>query len=116
MEVLIIDRMKWLRGIGGEQSKLLDANGRMCCLGFECRRLGLEKRDILGVVVPHNTMGKPLPFWLMEVNTNKEMGLSGTDVGEAMFTNDDRCLSEIQREAKLTVIFARHDVELRFVN
>lgn len=42
---LRIDRKKWVRGGNGE-TQLLNREGRMCCIGFLCRAVGLSKDEI----------------------------------------------------------------------
>lgn len=58
LATLVLDPKRWYRGQGTEHSKLLRDDGTMCCLGFECRRRRVPKKDILGVAVPSVIGGK----------------------------------------------------------
>lgn len=51
-KVLVINRPQWLRGQGSYQSRLLDWDGRMCCLGFDALACGLTNDDIRGISSP----------------------------------------------------------------
>lgn len=53
-----VDRARWLNGdysrATGANSKLLDKNGMMCCLGFACLAAGIAENKILGRFYPHS--------------------------------------------------------------
>jgi hypothetical protein len=111
MDTLIIDRSKWLRGTGA--GALLNGGGKMCCLGFECKRLGLEDDVILDIDMPDELMDKDadleLPEWLSETHPE-------SDVYIAAQINDRKGLIEEEREQKITKIFAAHDIEVKFID
>ena len=59
MQKLVIDRTRWLRGEGPEESALLrPTDNKMCCLGFDALRRGLTSDEIKGVEAPKN-----YPLW-----------------------------------------------------
>lgn len=48
---VVIDRSRWLRGEGSNQSYLLRKDDqKMCCVGFLCQALGYEPGEIEGLV------------------------------------------------------------------
>src|SRR5689334_3499645 len=50
---LVLDPVTWYRGMGDDESSLRRvADGRMCCLGFDCIRRGLRADDITDKAVP----------------------------------------------------------------
>lgn len=127
MDNLIIDRQKW--GRGDRKGKLLSSiTDKMCCLGFECRRLGFSKANILDVSLPSHlphyipTLRDLLPDWLVR---------SAGDVG-FLATVNDACVSatateddfdylssvpnERFREEYIKTIFYMHDVNVEFIN
>ena len=118
MEKLVIDRTKWLRGEGKgqllvppfSQEGFPEPNGgKMCCLGFECIRLGVSPQKIMGAGMPNIfTDREGLSEWLFEVGDS--------DVNNAARTNDNVLLTEPEREQRISEIFALHGVEVEFVN
>jgi hypothetical protein len=133
VEKLIIDRKKWFRGHGagtllvsrkgedyGEPFK--GHVGEMCCLGFECLRQGYTDTQLGEHSMPVslfsaiadtepelNKIGEG--SWLLEGGYG-----SNTIVGEISRINDDEDISEEDREARLTALFAKCDIEVEFVN
>lgn len=103
MEKLVIDRTKWLRGTGN--GWLLNNEGRMCCLGFECLRHGVVPQKIDSVNMPNSIRDSRLPVWLM-----------GTDADLAANVNDNMNIDDLERESQIKDIFARHEIEVEFVN
>lgn len=108
---VIIDRSKWLRGEGYLASSLLRVSDqKMCCIGFVCKALGVSETDMAGVSGSH-TLGETgfkLPEWL----TTR---VRGADLFRAYDANDQD-MPESEREARITAIFARHDIEVEFIN
>lgn len=108
----IIDRTKWLRGEGSMRSFLLRADdGKMCCLGQVGEQCGLSSADMLSIQTPWALESAALaryPEWL-------NRPVSGDRVA-AMTVNDNEKLSDAEREAKLTALFAKHGDELEFIN
>jgi hypothetical protein len=51
-KILTIERRKWYRGKGSDESVLLNSRGEMCCLGFDAIANGLSQDCILGMETP----------------------------------------------------------------
>ena len=51
MTDVIVQRSRWLRG-DIKTSLLRDGSGQMCCLGFACLALGINKNEIFGRLTP----------------------------------------------------------------
>lgn len=119
MSKLIIDRAKWNRG-GKFQSALLNEHG-MCCLGFYCLVLGLSKDDIEYATMPddinYSEETETKLDWLVESSCVSKCFLtSGTDAANLAGINDDSDISDSEREQHIVEIFAKHDVEVEFIN
>lgn len=120
---LIIDRAKWLRGEGGNLSRLLrPADGKMCCLGFLGLQCGYTPDQMLDQGEPNEMFEKVdreacaefnrWPKWLIAVD---EYGpANDRAVTELIATNDDRVMPESDREAQIAAIFAKHGVTVTF--
>ncbi len=120
-----IDRKTWLRGVGSNDSvykvRLRTEEGEQCCLGFVCKKLGLKNKDILDVGRPghlvrydnfaqRNAKEKLTPV-LLKVKEPTEKAW----VEEAITINDDSLMSETEREEKLTKLFAKNGLDVKFV-
>jgi hypothetical protein len=127
---LRIDRATWLRGEDpavlktGGSYLLRPKDGRMCCLGFLCRDLGWPLHELAHVTMPDLLIDADgaqdpaavclLPKWLVEKGTG-DGDPDLTPLVETMAnTNDDPRLTETEREAKLTELFARQGIEVEF--
>ena len=120
MEKLIINRQWWLRGTGG--GKLLDPETKkMCCLGFECLRLGYTEEEILDKGLPNNLRDiTKLPLWLQTAEAGIPVDLLAAandrrvsyEVGYGRFIPR----SETMREAYIATMFYFQDVEVEFIN
>jgi len=110
---LIIDRKIWLRGEGSEVSYLRrKADGKQCCIGILCSALPVPENYLTGAKDAdelHLENDVTLPGWLLEP------GCATADVDLAYRTNDDENISDLDREQKISEIFARHDIQVEFV-
>lgn len=101
MKVLTIDRNMWLRGEGGERSKLLrPSDGKMCCLGFDALARGLSKDDIFD-------RSGPSAVWMQAPHNhayNEWQRRVLVIIENAIKVNDCRYLDEPTREAELMPI------------
>lgn len=132
---LIIDRLTWLRGEGEGDSYLYRATDKkMCCLGFYALACGLSIKDIDSQTTPpevHRTYGKVIADWLLDKSKFPESpGRIASDscsllmeVNDAYVTTHNEELddpghieSEELREAKIITEFAKHGVEVEFIN
>jgi len=115
---LIIDRALWLRGLGAHMSRLFrpDIN-RMCCIGIAGIQLcSLKQEDISGVRSP----AERYVFADYDANMSwlfdDEERIKLSDDGLTLMVNNDRLdKDEVWREKSIADIFAKHDIEVEFV-
>lgn len=125
---LVIKRSKWYRGNTAQNSKLIFAadpenkeeqqfNGHKCCLGFYGTECGLGWREMANFATPAALARlEVLPssmWWLVEKESDGRYKAS-QDGSNLMQINDSGEVSDTFRERKITEIFARHDVQVRF--
>jgi hypothetical protein len=117
MKRLVIERSRWARRnekreIVTGSSKLLNANGGMCCLGFWCLQLGgLSEDDIL-------EWGQPSD---LNVDDLSNIPCGATDLENALITVNDRThewmrMSDAEQEEEIRRLFAIAEVEAVFVD
>lgn len=121
---LIIDRAKWLRGEGSEDSYLVRASdGKMCCLGFYGQACGLDIEAMRDVPSPAEVpdviaMAWKEGRWLFD-DLYKFTSASCSNLMEAndVVCSDFEEIEEVerQREAEIVSLFAFHSVEVEFV-
>lgn len=105
----VVQRSKWLRGTV-VKSVLLDAEGRMCCLGFVSAQCGVPDEDLIEVSQPCFTICQAHLVGLLVTPDG-----SHTDLAQyAMMLNDGRMRNDV-REAQLSALFAEHGYEMEFV-
>ena len=110
---LKINRKKWIRGEGEIYSYLLrTADYKMCCVGFYLKACGVKSRLLADNSTPTDT---PIALpkkahWLV----NKDVNSASADILYA--ANDNMELSGKTREQRITKEFAKHDVEVEFVD
>jgi hypothetical protein len=104
-KVITIDREKWLRG--SWKSSLLNSEGKMCCLGMAARQCGFEEKDILQKDSPASIDWTP---FLNRTGGNNRLTMT------MMSWNDKTIYTDAQREKKLTELFKRMGVTLKFKN
>jgi len=93
-KVLVIERAKWLRGDKGG-SVLLDADGHMCCLGFDAVARGLKPEQLLDVSAPGSVEDAPDSYIQVMLG---EYACQRLCVIDALLHNDDSSLDEADRE------------------
>jgi hypothetical protein len=112
---LVIDRRIWLRGEGPAVSYLLrGSDKKQCCVGILCEALGVSKENLQGIKGSQILVGFNLPEWLTQ---------EGVDLFEVYKINDtwvpanvEVAAFEASREAKITELFAKHDIQVEFVD
>jgi hypothetical protein len=123
-----IDRSKWQRGPG--ESRLLNSHGKMCCLGFYGEACGVPTDDLFGLAYPSEVRRSShlLPTWLTDVtDIDEEYGPverveDSDDVAELICLNDadptdeEDVSDEADRERRIAAIFAKHGVEVEFID
>ena len=119
---LTIDRQKWLRGEGSEDSFLLRHDGKMCCLGFYSLACGLKPENIEGMstvdeAIDKNGLCQPNEVaWLIDRNNSKRVFNSSAIANTLMCVNDDVEVRDARREDSIAEIFAEYGVEVEFIN
>jgi hypothetical protein len=129
MKKFTIDRTRWYRGQGPDESALRrKQDGCMCCLGLYLEACGVdpegltEKKYPSGVtaLIPEEAQ------WLLAKGARpaKVAALKADDPGLADYsattllatTNDDRKLSERVRENEVCALFAANGIEVSFTD
>jgi hypothetical protein len=126
---VIIDRKNWIRGEGMSCSKLLRiSDQKRCCLGFYLSHLGVSDEEMLDVGqpcgLPPSTKEKygNAISWLFEdhdgaVSLDNQSMVHYNDKPVGSIAGAEEILmTEWYREEKLTELFARNGVSVRFVN
>jgi hypothetical protein len=128
MKELTIDRSKWVCGnyFGDDSSFLLNPQiKRMCCLGFLCRSLGWKKSEITDLSQPgellpvtseyFKTNIKPKAEFLFRVEENPPFGVHDSNwTNQAMRINDDKYITQKEREKTLKALFKEVGWKLKF--
>jgi hypothetical protein len=110
---LVIDKNIWLRGEGGQVSKLyrpLDC--KQCCVGIYLTACGIPLDSLAGLGTADEVSATVFPEeaeWL--ISTPKNRAAHGL-----YSTNDDTTISDESRMHCLTEVFAEHEVEVSFIN
>lgn len=103
-----ISRAKWLRGTG--DGRLLNSEGKMCCLGFACLAFGATEKEIGLYRMPRHVSAQ-IPDWMRQ----RYAGQTPCDVELAANINDSEQIDDAERERHITEIFARNGLEAVFV-
>jgi len=116
LKSLIIDRRRWLRGGTGA---LQDESGMRCCLGFASLKLGAKEKDIIGILLPERLDSgfrkrcRTNNNWLIGIVNGQ---YNNSIVAGASIINDDKSISDFEREIYLKEIFASRGCKLIFRN
>ncbi len=106
METFIIDRNTWLRG--QFNSMLFRAkDGKMCCLGQIGLQCGLNEKDMSEHLIEFHNVN---PFFISLMNKNYFLSMKAMGINDNIYTNDK------YKEIQLKSLFAKYDVELKFIN
>lgn len=115
---LTINRSKWRTGgqskknrTGKGFTELLNTQGYMCCLGFECLRNGLTTDDILQIGSPEDANNKT-KSGLYDKNKRGNT----TFANDAIEINDDENTTPREKEKLIRNHFATKGVKVRFIN
>lgn len=128
MTKIKIELANWRRG-GDTQEMLewgpvclLNAKGKLCCLGFISEQLGVPRDAIFDKGEPYEIASQWLDKipQLMEVSENSSYEDEPTiyttlTTREAIDINDDEDSTDMDKIAKLTELFAKVGIELEFV-
>lgn len=124
IEKLTIKRSEWGRGGRGGAPCLSNGseaeNPNRCCLGFVGLAIGLTDDQMKFNISPGAMHKSPWPEFLMNrkwSDGEAEAGFSiyTSDVGSKLMNiNDNTMISDEEREARITEIFAANGVEVVF--
>jgi hypothetical protein len=129
MKQLIIDRSKWRTGNDGEHqtgegdTRLINTQGYMCCLGFYLKNVAkLNKKILVELATPAYLDGlkkiydKNDDVKLLLTKLNDSHYLNNDFCQSAMHVNDDVNLPSDEREETLKTMFLEKGVEVLFIN
>lgn len=110
---LVIDRNSWDRGNGSYPSCML-RNGIMDCMGFLAKACGASNEDINNVTTP---MFASNINWCPGVLIDSDkFGKDNSEITSKLIKiNDDKSLSDPERENKLQKLFSVIDVNISFI-
>ena len=124
IEKLLIVRQEWLRGEGFQSSYLLRVTDqKMCCLGFYLAACGVQRSDLAGVEGPSalNVRQGSIPNkakWLFDSSADAAALCHNHSkhCDDLMYINDDKVISDEEREQRIREIFAQHGIAVEFVD
>lgn len=106
MKKFTVRRSKWLRGT--DHGRLLDEEGKMCCLGFGVNQIcRVTKKDLLDKTRPSNVLFRNTPFTHCE-------GEDRVFIEKVIDINDSEVISDSVREKRLTKIFKENGIKVTF--
>lgn len=127
---LVIDRNVWLRG--DPRSYLLRYDGKRCCIGIYLGACGVpdeklkNQADVTSLVTSHGSAALPPEArWMWEDFEGEQTDVPGSeyiyginDMRPMAEREDSKhyVVSEADRERKVREFFARHGVEVEFIN
>jgi hypothetical protein len=120
----IVKRSKWFRGQGDEQSRLQTTDNKMCCLGFYAKECGLKKKHLLDISTPSEilydirTLWKSFLFDRKDIEfANDETWITDSNVAnDLMEINDNKFITEKERERRLKDLFKAQGIKLKFID
>lgn len=113
MRQLVIDRARWLRGEGYEDSYLLRSEDEtMCCLGFFALACGLGRAGLSDVKEPLDLTSRRRTVWSKKAPWLFD---GDSDIGRLMSSNDNAGIKAHTRERRIAKIFAKHGWRVKFV-
>ena len=120
MKEYTIDRSKWV--CGGKRfseklglPKMLNEEGRMCCLGQICKAEGVSESELRSTGSPwtlnYDYGSKDIPDWMF----NNRMRIQHSTIANKMMrVNDDFFLNQKKREKRLKELALKVDIKLKF--
>ncbi len=116
---LTISRRRWLRGTQYDSHLHSPQNHKQCCLGFYMRDLGFPLAEINGRGTPSDVVTHlfedsdcrvPVPGLVKKDNRDTTLCCKLINV------NDSDKITDEVREAKITKLFAKMGVKVKFVD
>ncbi len=122
-----VKRSEWVRGESTVSALLVEENDRdiahpdrkRCCLGFFAKACGIPDSQISGLPTPAVLQGpKPASAdWNALMKKGMSMSRVNSDLcGELMNCNDNRDLTDDERETKLAQLFSKLGHTVVFVD
>lgn len=114
-KTFIIERSKWLRGVG-PNSTLLNEDGDMCCLGQILKQCGIPDEQLESGSVPGDI---ELPDEVESIATRSDPSYNPSDTEHSfnmMGVNDDIGLSDSLREERLHELAEKAGFSLQFID
>jgi len=115
-DTLTIDRAKWRTATSGKgDTRLLNEEGFMCCLGFRCNQMGIPKKELLNKTSPSDLyMNWGIPD-LIDMEFWKGIDFNTDFSNEAIRINDNSEITSEEREKKIKEHFKTKDIEVVFI-
>lgn len=109
-------RSQWVNGSNSEERGdpcLMNEQGYLCCLGFACRNMGVNDRQLLNNSTPEDVLKEESKITTIgSWNINRIVDNSVTD--DAIRINDDEVSSQKKKELDLTILFKNNGVDIIF--
>jgi hypothetical protein len=109
-----VKRSEWLRGKGGQVSKLL-SDGKMCCLGFYAKAQGFMDEDMEEVASPADLVSRTACKFESQL-LGSVAAINSIHGCDLMGINDDDLISDEEREEQLKKKFASMGIEVEFID
>lgn len=124
----VIDRAKWYRG---KYSQLLGSRDMKCCLGFYALACGVDKKTIRGLGSPSDVVNldvcptavsvdvtrRPNVKWETRLvkRVRSKFGAKDTSItDQLMVINDSKSIDDVKRESKITSLFKKIGIKVKF--
>ena len=111
---VVVEKKRWYRGQGSDDSALLLAKGaKMCCIGFLARTCGVKPKEMRGisdVALLPRIKDEGLPYQALHQIFKQE----GYNLEAAYRTNDNRYVSEAVRIKQLKILGRKLGVNFTF--
>lgn len=111
-----VKRSNWYRGLGSENSRLLNSEGKMCCLGFYSLACGFKKQEIDDIESPLNILENyTSKDWKTCLLNRSSIAPVNTFLSmELMKINDQYFTSDKIREDEITRLFKQVGIKVNF--
>lgn len=117
MKSFTVRRKKWARGGKNGEAALLNQDGNMCCLGFAACQISRIRRSELADEGEPQNVYKDKSFLTDVERYDDNVDVTNNDLAsKAMTINDNEKLSENEREKRLTKLFRKHNIIIKFVD
>ena len=103
---VIVDRSRWLRG--SVNSRLLRDDGKMCCLGFVCLKLGYTEKEIKNKNTPYELTYNDIFGDFSTYNAAKNTVYHLMKLNDSIITND------VDKEIEITEIGKEIGIQFKF--